>query len=88
MGFRHRQLQHIRRLNVRHIFEHGHQLRQIVKLGEPGLGTVAGSLRRQLNGGDGFTVVRRPAVKMLQALLLQGVHLQVALDGIQFDHRV
>ena len=82
VGFGHRQLQHIRRLDVRHIFEYTHQLRQVVKLGEAGLGPVAGSLRGQLNGGDCFAVVGRPGVEVLQALLLQGVHLQIPLDGV------
>ena len=38
---RHGQVQHIRRLDVRHIFEYGDQLRQVVELGKAGLGTVA-----------------------------------------------
>ena len=38
---RHRQVQHIRRLDVRHIFEYGDQLRQVVELGKAGLGSVA-----------------------------------------------
>ena len=38
---RHRQVQHIRRLDVRHIFEYRDQLRQVVELGKAGLGTVA-----------------------------------------------
>ena len=82
MSLRHRQLQHIRRLDVRHILEYTHQLGQVVKLGEAGLGPVAGSLRGQLNGGDCFTVVRCPGVEVLQALFLQGVHLQISLDGV------
>ena len=82
VGLRHRQLQHICGLDVRHIFEYAHQLRQVVKLGEAGLGPVAGSLRRQLNGGDCLAVVCRPGVKVLQALFLQGVHLQIPLDGV------
>ena len=63
--FRHGQVEHIGGLNVRHIFEKAHQLRQIIKLGEPRLGTVAGSLRGQLNGRDRLAVVGRPAVEML-----------------------
>ena len=41
---RHRQVQHIRRLDVRHIFEYAHQLRQVIKLGKPRLGPVTGAL--------------------------------------------
>ena len=44
MRLRHGELEHIRRLNVRHIFENGHQLRQVIKLGKPCLCPVAGSL--------------------------------------------
>ena len=65
MRLRHGELEHIRRLNVRHIFENGHQLRQVIKLGEARLGPVAGALRGQLDGGDGFPVVRRPCVEVL-----------------------
>ena len=44
MCLRHGQLQHIRRLNVRHIFEYAHQLRQIIELRKPCLGPVTGAL--------------------------------------------
>ena len=33
--------EHIRRLDVRHIFEHGDQLRQVVELGKASLGPIA-----------------------------------------------
>ena len=39
--FRHRELEHIRRLNIGNGFEHGHQFRQIVEAGKPGLTPVA-----------------------------------------------
>ena len=41
MCLRHGQVQHIRRLDVRHIFEYRDQLRQVVELGKAGLGSVA-----------------------------------------------
>ena len=44
---RHRQVQHIRRLDVRHIFEYRAQLRQVVELGKAGLGSVARPLGEQ-----------------------------------------
>ena len=44
MCLRHGELEHIRRLNVRHIFEYAHQLRQVIKLGEARLGAIAGAL--------------------------------------------
>ena len=65
MCLRHGELEHIRRLDVRHIFEYAHQLRQVIKLGEARLGPVTGALGRQLDGGDGLAVVRRPCVKVL-----------------------
>ena len=65
MRLRHGELEHIRRLNVRHIFENGHQLRQVIKLGKPRLGPVASALRGQLDGGDSLAVVRRPAIEVL-----------------------
>ena len=65
MRLRHGQLEHICRLNVRHIFEYAHQLRQVIKLGEARLGPVAGTLRGQLDGGDGLAVVGRPAIEVL-----------------------
>ena len=40
MRLRHGQLEHIRRLDVRHIFEYGDQLRQVVELGKASLGAV------------------------------------------------
>ena len=65
MRLRHGQLEHIRRLDVRHIFEYAHQLRQVIKLGEARLGAVTGAFRGQLDGGDGLAVVRRPCVEVL-----------------------
>ena len=88
MRLRHGELEHIRRLDVRHIFEYAHQLRQVIKLGKPCFGAVASALWGQLNGGDGLAVVRRPCVKVLQALLLQRRHLQIPLDGVKLHHAV
>ena len=88
MCLRHGELEHIRRLDVRHIFEYAHQLRQVIKLGKARLGPIAGALRRQLDGGDGLAVVRRPAIEVLQALLLQRRHLQIPLDGVKLHHAV
>ena len=65
MRLRHRQFQHIRRLNVRHIFEYAHQLRQVIELGKARFGAIAGAFRGQLDGGDGFPVVGRPCVEVL-----------------------
>ena len=88
MCLRHGELEHIRRLNVRHIFEYAHQLRQVIKLSEARLGPVAGTLRGQLDGGDGFPVVGRPCVEVLQSLLLQRRHLQIPLYGVKLHHTI
>ena len=44
VGLWHGKMEHIRRLDVGHLFESGHQLRQIEKFGKPGLGPIAGAL--------------------------------------------
>ena len=85
---RHRQLQHIRCLNIRNFLEHGHQLREVVELGKPGLGPVAGTLRGQFDGGDGLSKGGGPGIKMEQVILFQGVVLQIFLHGIKLHHRV
>ena len=85
---RHRQLQHIRRLNIRNFLEHGHQLREVVELGKPGLGSIAGTLRGQFNGGDSLSKGGGPGIKMEQVILFQGVVLQIFLHGIKLHHGV
>jgi len=41
-----RQTKHIRCLDVGNLLESSHQLWQVIKLGKPGFGSVAGALRR------------------------------------------
>ena len=65
---RNRELQHIGGLNIRHLPEHQHQLRQVEKLGKAGFRPVIGSLRSQLQSGDCLTKGGCPAVKMLQSI--------------------
>ncbi|MCR0432940.1 hypothetical protein MKC53_23415, partial [[Clostridium] innocuum] len=43
VGLWHGKMEHICRLDVGHLFESGHQLRQIEKLGKPGLGPITGA---------------------------------------------
>ena len=47
--FRGGQVQLVGGLDVRHLFEQVHQLRQVEKLGESGARPIAGSLRGQFN---------------------------------------
>ena len=44
VGFGDGEFEHIRRLDVRHFLEHGHEFREVIEPGEPGLGPVAGAL--------------------------------------------
>ena len=82
------EIEHIRRLDVRHFLEHRHQLWKVVELGKPGLGPVAGALRGQLYGGDGFPKGGCPGVKVKQLFLLQQRILQILLHGIHLNHCV
>jgi len=45
VGLGDREVKHICRLDVCHFLEHSHQFREVVELGKPGLGPVAGALR-------------------------------------------
>ena len=83
-----RQHEHICRLDIRNHLEGGHQFRQVVELGKPGLAPVAAALRGQLNGGDGFSIVCRPVIEVQQSHFFQGAVLQIPLDGIQLYHTV
>ena len=49
---------------------------------------VAGSLRGQLDGCDGFTVVCRPVIEVQQSHFFQSAVLQVPLDGVKLHHAV
>ena len=82
------QLQHIRRLHIRHHFEGRHQLRQIEEFCKTGFRAIAAALRGKLDGGNGFTVVAGPIVEVDKTHLLQGLILQVPLHRIQFHHTV
>ena len=68
---RRRQIQLIRRLNIRHFLEHGHQLRQVEELAEPGTRPIARSLRCQFNRRRGFTKGGSPGIEMGHVVPLQ-----------------
>ena len=86
--FRYGEIEHIRRLNIRHTAEHTHKFRQVIKLGKARLGAVSGAFRRKLDGGGGFPEGRRPGVKVLQFRFHQRVILQIPLHGVEFHHRI
>ena len=44
------QIEHVGRLDVRDLAEHAHQLRQVIKLAEPGFQAIACALRGQFDG--------------------------------------
>ena len=50
--------------------------------------TVAGALRRKLHGCYRFTEVCCPCVKVLEAVILQRLRLQIPLHGVQLHHTV
>ena len=85
---RHRQMKLVASFNVRNLLEHGHQFREVEKLGEPGAGTVAGTLRGKLNGRGRLTKGGCPAVEVRQLFLLQGAVLEVPHDRVQLGHGV
>ena len=74
--------------NVRNLLEHGHQFREVEKLGEPGAGTVAGTLRGQFDGRGRLTKGGCPAVEVGQLFLLEGAVLQIPHNRVQLGHGV
>ena len=80
--FGHRQMELITGFNVGHFLEHGHQLREIEELGEPGTGPVAGAFGSKFNGGGGLAKGGCPAVEVGQLFLLEGTVLQIAHDRV------
>ena len=88
VGLGHGEIEHISRLNICDFFEHTHQFRQIVELGKPGLGPVAGALRGQLYGGHCLAKGGGPGIKMQKIIPLQGIVLEVFLHGIHLHHGV
>ena len=85
---RHRQMQLIGSLDIRHFLEHVHQLRQVEEFCKSRSCPVSGSLRCQLNGCGGLTKGRSPAVEMGQPFLLQCAVLEIPHHGIKLRHAV
>jgi len=50
--------------------------------------TIARAVRGQLHRRDGFAKGRRPGIEMVQSLLSERGHLEVALHGVHFSHAV
>ena len=85
---RHRQAEHIRRLNIRNLPKHSGELRQVEEPGKTGPKPESRALRGQFHGGDGFPEGGRPGVKMCQAPLDQCVVLEIPLHGVHFHHGI
>ena len=88
LRLRHRQLQHVGRLDVCRLFPDAHQLRQVKEMGEPRLRAESGSFRSQLRRRHGFSERCRPVVEIAEAEILQGVVLQITHHRIKLDHGV
>ena len=86
--FGHRQVEHIRRLHIRHLLEHTHQFRQIIELGKSRFCPIACTFRRKLHGCHGFPKGGCPRIKGGKPVLLQGFPLQIPLHREQLCHRV
>ena len=85
---RRRQLQLIRRFDVRDLLEHRHQLRKVEELAETGSCPVTCSFRSQLNGCGSLTEGRSPGIEVGHVVPLQGAVLQIPLHGVHLRHAV
>ena len=85
---RHREVELVGGLDVGHLFEHTHQLREVEELGKPCPGAVACPLRGQLYGRGGLAKGGGPLVEMGQPLLPERTMLQVAHHGVKLCHTV
>ena len=88
LHLRHRQIQHIRCLDIRRLAPQRHQLRQIVEPGKPRAHPVSRPLRLQLHRRGHFPERGRPFVEQRQAPVLQHTVLQIPHHRIQFRHAV
>ena len=73
-------------LDVRHLLEHTHQLREVEELGKARPRPVAGAFRGKLDGGGSLAKGGGPLVEMGQSFLLECAMLQIAHHGIQLCH--
>ena len=65
LHFRYGKIEHIRRFDVRHLFEHRHQFGQIIEFRKACFRSVPCSFRRKFNCRDCLAEHRRPSVKVL-----------------------
>ena len=86
--FGHRQVELVGSFNVRNLLEHGHQFREVEKLGKSRSRPIACTFRRQLDCSGGLSKGRCPAVEVGQLFLLQGAVLQIPHDRVQFGHGI
>ena len=84
LHFRYGKIEHIRRFDVRHLFEHRHQFGQVIEFRKACFRSVSCSFWCKLDCRDRLAEHRRPSVKVLQIVFLQRPVLQIPLYGIQF----
>ena len=82
------EIEHIRRLHVGNLTEHGHQLGNIEELCKPCFRSVAASVGRELDCRHGFSKGGCPFVKVGKPVELQGFTLEIPLHGEQLHHTV
>lgn len=58
-----------------------HQLRDLDESGEAGIQAVAGAVRREFHGRDGFAEGGRPGIEMVHVEGLEDAHLEIAAFG-------
>ena len=86
--FRYRQLEHIRRLNIRRLLKHRHQLRQVIKPGKACFRSIPSPLRCQFNGSNSFAKGACPGIKVQQVFLFERSILKIFLHRVHLHHAV
>ena len=88
MSLRHRQIQHIRRLNVSSFLEHCHKFRKIVELCKPCFGSVSGTFGRKLDSRHGLAKGACPGIKVNEVISAKCSILEILLHRVHLDHTV
>ena len=88
LHLRSREVELVGGLDVRHLPEYRHELRQVEELREAGPCPVAGALGSQLNGRHRLPKGGGPVVKVVEPLALQRSLLEIPLHGIELRHGV
>jgi hypothetical protein len=76
------------RLHVCRLPEDLHQLRDVDEPGKARVQAIACAVRREFHHCHWFAKRRRPAIEMMQIMVLQSLRLQIALHRKHFGHAV